>query len=220
MKHARFRDRDSAGDELAQTLLDHAHRQNAIVLALPRGGVRVASRIAQRLHLPLDVLVVRKLGVPCLPELAMGAIATGDVCVLNDEIVDLLGIEPDAIGAVRVHEKIELDRREHAYRGSLPPWDIHGKTVILVDDGVATGATMRAAIAAVRQLGASRVVAAAPVMARDTAAGLRRVADEVAAVALPSSLRSVGEWFEQFPAVADEEVQRVLESAAARTRVT
>jgi predicted phosphoribosyltransferase len=214
--HARFSNRVEAGRLLAEKLLAHAGRKGAIVLGLPRGGIPVADAVASRLGLELDVFLVRKLGVPWQPELAMGAIATGNVRVLNDRVVDSLGLGKEVIDAVAERETLELIRREKAYRGSRPVCALAGRTVIVIDDGIATGSTVRAAIAAVRSQGASFVVAAAPVVPRDTFARLQAEADEVAAVMVPEQFSSVGEWYADFTQTTDQEVRRLLKEAESR----
>ncbi|MGB9606349.1 MAG: phosphoribosyltransferase, partial [Bryobacteraceae bacterium] len=161
----RYRDRAEAGQRLAERLLDYRDRPDVIVLGLPRGGVVVACEVARRLHAPLDVFVVRKLGVPGQEELAMGAIASGGVRVLNRAVVDLWGIPASVIEEVAAREQAELERREKVYRGARPPLEVNGRVVILVDDGIATGSTMRAAVSALRKLGPARVIVAAPVAA-------------------------------------------------------
>jgi len=214
--HARFRNRADAGRFLAERLLAHAGRPGAVVLALPRGGVPVADAVARRLGLPLDVFLVRKLGVPWQPELAMGAIATGNVRVLNDRVVDSLDLGKDVIDAVAEREMLELLRREKAYRGTRPALAPAGRTAIVVDDGIATGSTVRAAIAALRRQKAGRVVVAAPVIAHDSFVRLRGEADEVVAVMTPEDFSCVGEWYEDFAQTTDEEVRSLLEDEAAR----
>src|SRR5947209_3034834 len=175
----RFRDRTEAGELLAKELSAYANQQDVLVLALPRGGVPVAAQVSERLNLPLDVFVVRKLGLPGHPELAMGAIATGNVRVLNAEVVDALRIPEAVIDEVTASERQELERRERAYRADAKPLDVGGKTVILVDDGVATGSTMAAAVAALRQIQTGRIVIAVPTIASSTFRDLRQVADEI-----------------------------------------
>src|SRR5689334_19395114 len=174
----RYQDRAAAGRELARRLAAYAHRPNVLVLALPRGGVPVAYEVARALRAPLDVFVVRKLGVPGHEELAMGAIASGGVRVLNPDVLRMLDIPPEVVDAVAARERHELERREHAYRDDRPPPDVHGKTVILIDDGLATGATMRAAVAALCAQGPARIVVAVPVGSPDTCAELGREVDE------------------------------------------
>ena len=213
--HARFCNRVEAGRQLAEKLLAYAGRKGAIILGLPRGGVPVADAVARRLGLDLDVFLVRKLGVPWQPELAMGAIATGNVRVLNDRVVESLGIGREVIDAVAERETLELIRREKAYRGSRPVCALAGRIVIVIDDGIATGSTVRAAIAAVRSQRASFVVAAAPVIPRDTFERLRAEADEVAAVMIPEDFSSVGEWYADFTQTTDHEVRGLLKDAEA-----
>jgi predicted phosphoribosyltransferase len=181
-----------------------------LVLALPRGGVPVAAEVAKKLGAPLDVFVVRKLGLPDQPELAMGAIATGGVRVINRDVVDSLAIPDIVIDAVAAQEQEELARRERTYRDDLPPPDVKAKIVILVDDGIATGSTMLAAIAALRQLGVARIVVAAPVIAGSTYYQIRRAADDVAAVIVPEEFYGVGQWYEDFSQTTDDEVKNLL----------
>jgi putative phosphoribosyl transferase len=219
--HARFSTRVEAGRLLAEKLLAFAGREDAIVLGLPRGGVPVADAVARRLGLELDVFLVRKLGVPWQPELAMGAIATGNVRVLNDRVVDSLGLGKEVIDAVAERETLELIRREKAYRGTRPSCALAGRAVIVIDDGIATGSTVRAAIAALRRQKASLVVAAAPVIPRDTFARLQAEADEVAAIMVPEQFSSVGEWYADFTQTTDQEVRSLLtEAQALRLKAT
>lgn len=206
----RFRNRDEAGALLAEKLTAYANRSDVSVLALPRGGVPVGVQVAQNLHAPFDVFVVRKLGLPGHPELAMGAIATGGVRVFNGDVVNALRIPDEVINAVTAREYQELKRREQSYRDDLPPPEVEGKTVVLVDDGIATGSTMAAAISALRQLNASRVVVAAPTIARSTYDYLRQNADDVVAVIVPEEFYGVGQWYEDFSQTSDEEVHRLL----------
>ena len=206
----RFQDRTEAGKILAGLLQSYAHRADVRVLALPRGGVPVAFEVAQALHAPLDVFVVRKLGVPGHEELAMGAIASGGVQVLNEDVVAQLGLSTAAIEAVAVRERRELQRRERLYRNQRPAPGVRGCTVILVDDGIATGATMRAAIRALRQLQAGRIVVAAPTMAWSTAQEMRAEADDCVAVMTPTEFYGVGQWYEDFSQTTDEEVRDLL----------
>jgi predicted phosphoribosyltransferase len=214
--HARFRNRVEAGRLLAERLLDYAARPGAIILALPRGGVPVADAVARRLNLPLDLFLVRKLGLPWQPELAMGAIATGNVRVMNDRVVDSFGLGREVIDGVAERELAELERRERAYRGARPPCAVAGRTAIVIDDGIATGSTVRAAVAALRRLKARRIVVAAPIIAHDTLARLRREADEIAAVETPEDFSSVGEWYEDFSQTTDQEVRSLLQAAQGR----
>jgi putative phosphoribosyl transferase len=206
----RFRDRHEAGERLAEELTSYADEPNVIVLALPRGGVPVAAQVAKKLNVPLDVFVVRKLGLPGHPELAMGAIATGGVRVLNGGVINSLRVPDDVINAVTAEEFQELQRRERSYRDDLPPPEVEGKTVIIVDDGIATGSTMFAAIAALRQLNARRIIVAAPTIARSTYYYLRKHADEVVTVMMPEEFYGVGQCYEDFSQTTDEEVHKLL----------
>jgi predicted phosphoribosyltransferase len=208
-----YRDRAEAGRVLASKLSAYADRQNVVVLALPRGGVPVAFEVAQALHAPLDVFLVRKLGLPGHQELAMGAIASGGVRVLNDEVVRSLQIPDEVIDSVAEEEQQELGRRERLYRGDRPPLDVRGKTIILVDDGLATGASMRAAVAALRQMGPAGIVVAVPVGATETCWDLRNEADEVVCGHTPEPFRAVGLWYEDFSQTSDVEVRELLERA-------
>jgi predicted phosphoribosyltransferase len=205
-----FRDRIEAGELLADSLQTYRDRDDVIVLALPRGGVPVAAEIARRLHVPFDVFVVRKLGVPGHEELAMGAIASGGVRLVNDEVVVPLGIPPNVIDSVARSEQIELARREELYRGTREPIGLTGKTVILVDDGLATGSTMRAAVMAVRRQQPARIVVAVPVGARETCAGLAREADDVVCLRTPDPFVAVGLWYRDFTPTSDSEVRALL----------
>ena len=217
-RRTRFHDRSEAGELLADDLSAYADKPGVIVLALPRGGVPVGAQVAKKLNLPLDVFVVRKLGFPGQPELAMGAIAIGGVRVINRDVVDGLQIPELVIDAVVAQEQEELARRRHAYRGNLPAPQVRGNTIILVDDGIATGSTMIAAVAGLRQLGAARIVVAAPVIAQSIFRQIRHVADEVVAVNLPEEFYSVGEWYEDFSQTTDEEVRRLLTETNYRGR--
>lgn len=201
--------RREAGRALAGLLRSHADTP-ALVLALPRGGVPVAFEIADALHLELDLLLVRKLGTPGQRELAMGAIASGGARVLNPEIVDTLRISDAAIEETEREARRELERREQAYRGDRPPPQVAGRTVIIVDDGLATGATMRAAIAALRQLGPQRIVVAVPVAPVDTIAELEQEADEVVCPATPWPFSAIGQFYRNFGQVSDDEVRELL----------
>jgi putative phosphoribosyl transferase len=211
----RFRNREHAGRVLAKLLRSYAGQENLLVLALPRGGVPVAFEIARELDAPLDVLVVRKLGVPGHEELAMGALASGGVRVLNKEVVAALGLDEATIAAAAAAEKAELERRERAYRGDRGPVEVAGRTVILVDDGLATGATMRAAAAAVRAQSPERLVIAVPVAARRTCNELRAEADEIVCAVTPEAFHAVGLWYDDFSPIEDDEVRELLERAAA-----
>jgi putative phosphoribosyl transferase len=217
MAATRFRDRHDAGRLLAERLRDYTGREDVVVLALPRGGVPVAYEVANALGAPLDVFVVRKLGVPGHRELAMGAIASGGVIVLDEYLVRALGIPEDAIRQVIANELHELERREQAYRDGREPPQLEGKTVILVDDGLATGATMRAAAQAVRQHAAPKeIVVAVPVAARETCEQLRDDVDEVVCAVTPAPFRAVGLWYEDFSQTSDDEVRALLARAAER----
>jgi predicted phosphoribosyltransferase len=209
-----FRDRAEAGDELADRLDHYAGRADVLVLALPRGGVPVAARVARALGAPLDVFVVRKLGVPGHEELAMGAIAGGGVRVVNEEVVGKLHLDDATIQRVAEAEEQELARREHRYRQGRPRPDLSGRVVILVDDGLATGSTMRAAVAAARAAGPpARVVVAVPTAPAATCERFLREADEVVCATTPWPFRAVGYSYRSFPQTTDEEVQELLEAA-------
>jgi predicted phosphoribosyltransferase len=211
-----FRDRREAGQRLAERLkLVHDWR-DPVVLALPRGGVPVAYEVALALGAPLDVFLVRKLGVPGHEELAMGAIATGGVRVLNEDVVASLGVPLAHIEAVTAREQQELERRERAYRGERPPLMLRGRSVIMIDDGLATGATMRAAVVAARQQEPDRITVAVPVAASAACADLGAIADEIVCLHTPEPFAAVGYWYERFGETSDEEVRTLLAEAAAR----
>ena len=210
-----YSNRSDAGKYLATKLPDYANRHDVIVLALPRGGVPVGFEVAKALNAPLDIFLVRKLGVPNYEEHAMGAIATGDIRVLNEDTVNYLDIPDEVIDLVAAREMKELKRRERAYRGNRSEPDVRGKTVVLVDDGLATGSTMRAAVEALRQKGPSRIVVAVPVSAPDTCDEYRMGADEVVCASIPESFYGVGEWYLDFTQTSDEEVRELLETASA-----
>ena len=205
-----FRDRREAGRLLAGKLAAYANRPGVLVLALPRGGVPVAYEVARSLNAPLDIFVVRKLGVPGYEELAMGAIATGGVRVLNDQLVERLGIADHMIDAVAEREQRELARRERLYRGGRPTLDVRGRTVILVDDGLATGATIHAAIAALRKLQPARIVVGVPTASPETCEEMRAEADEVICAITPEPFHAVGRWYQDFSQTSDEEVRQLL----------
>ena len=211
-----YQDRRHAGKLPASALKRYADGEDVVVLALPRGGVPVAFEVATALGAPLDVFVVRKLGVPGFPELAMGAIATGGAIVLNREVVDGLQIPEEMIDAVVQAERRELERREREYRGDRPPLDVTGRTVILIDDGLATGARMRAAIAALRQRGPKRIVVGVPITAPETCEEVGREVDDIVCAATPESFQAVGLWYRDFSQTSDEEVRRLLQQAAQR----
>lgn len=212
-----FRDRSEAGRLLAQKLSAYAGREDVIVLALPRGGVPVAFEIARAIHAPLDVFVVRKLGVPGHEELAMGAIARGGILVLEPNVVEDLAIPPEVVADVAAREEQERLRREREYRGDRPEPEVQGRTVILVDDGLATGSTMRAAVAAQRKLHPATIVVAVPVAAPLTCAELAEVVDDIVCVRTPEPFHSVGEWYEEFLQTTDEEVRELLARAERET---
>jgi len=211
-----FRDRVEAGDALAGLLGHYAGRPDVLVLALPRGGVPVAARVAEALGAPLDVFVVRKLGVPGQPELAMGAIATGGVRVVNEQVVGRLRLGEAELQRVAEAEERELARRERSYREGRGPPDLAGQVVILVDDGLATGSTMRAAVAAARRLGPARVVVAVPTAPASTCQRLGEEADEVVCATTPRPFRAVGYSYRSFPQTSDEEVRSLLRAAWAQ----
>jgi predicted phosphoribosyltransferase len=210
----RFRNRSEAGQFLAQKLKKYADRPDVMVLALPRGGVPVAIEVARVLNATLDVFLVRKLGLPEREELAMGAIATGGVRVLNEEVVRALRVPDEVIDAVAAQEQQELKRRERLYRGDRPPPDVRGKIVILVDDGLATGSTMRAAVVALRKQRPERIVVAVPVGAPETCEELGEEADEVLCARTPEPFFAVGLWYADFSQTTDEEVHDLLSRAA------
>jgi putative phosphoribosyl transferase len=208
---ASFPNREEAGRRLAESLREYADRPDAIVLALPRGGVPVAFEVARNLHLPLDVFIVRKLGVPGFEELALGAIASGGVRVLNEAVVGSLPDAARMVEEVTANELTELERREHSYRVGRPPLELRGRVVILVDDGIATGATMRAAVAALRQHGVARIVIAVPVGAADTCRALKEEVEETVCLLAPESFHAVGQFYKEFGQITDEEVRDLLD---------
>jgi len=211
--NAQFHDRRDAGRRLAAELRPYADRSDVIVLALPRGGVPVGFEIADALHAPLEVFVVRKLGLPGQEELAMGALASGGVRVLDDALIRALHVSDDDVQRVTRWEQAELERREHQYRGSRNFPDLHGKTVILVDDGLATGATMRAAVLALRKEEPRAVVVAVPVAAAETCNAFRTIADDIVCAKTPEPFIAVGLWYEDFSQTTDDEVRDLLEHA-------
>lgn len=211
---SQLQDRSEAGRRLAAALARYADRSDVLVLALPRGGVPVAFEVARRLRAPLDVFVVRKLGVPGQEELAMGAIASGGLRVLNRRLVQSLGITPAAVERVTSAETRELERREREYRGDRPPAPVQGRTIILVDDGLATGSTMTAAIDALRVQDPARIVVAAGVGAPQACAALSGLADECVCAVRPPVLDGVGRWYADFSPTTDAEVRDLLERAA------
>jgi len=209
-----FRDRTEGSQLLAQKLTAYRNQPEVLVLGLPRGGVPVAFEVAKALNAPLDVFLVRKLGVPGHEELAMGAIASGGVRVLNSEVVQGLNLSSEAIDKVAAKEQQELERRERAYRGNRPPLDVRDRTVIIVDDGLATGATMRAAAVALRQQQPGRIVIGVPVSAPETCNQFRAEVDEIVCAVTPQPFYAVGLWYENFSQTTDEEVRDLLERAA------
>lgn len=229
-----FADRTDAGQRLGATLQQfigqqfvgqdiigrECARDGIVVLALPRGGVPIGYHVAKALDAPLDVFVVRKLGAPTQPELAMGAIASGGRRVINEEVVRVLHVTPQQMEETAQREGDELLRREHAYRGDRAPVEVAGKCVLLVDDGVATGYTMRAAVDALRQLGPKRIIIAVPVAARDTCEELKRHADAVVCLFTPFDFAAVGQWYRRFDQTSDDEVRLLLELEAQRTAPT
>lgn len=208
----RFRDRIDAGRQLAARLDRFARTPDVVVLGLPRGGVPVANEVAARLEAPLDVFLVRKLGVPGHPELAMGAIAEGGIQVLSRDLIHELGIPHALVERTAVRERLELERRDTLYRGNRRAVRVSDRTVILVDDGLATGSTMQAAILALRQRRPKQIVVAVPVGARETCESLARSVEEVVCVATPEPFNAVGLWYDDFSQTSDEEVRRLLES--------
>ena len=215
----RFEDRFDAGRFLAQALKHHAGKTDVAVLALPRGGVPVAFEIARALGAPLDVFVVRKLGAPGYEELAMGAIATGGVRVFNEEVIQRLGVSESWIEATIREQEEELQRREAAYRGDRSPVEIEGRTVILVDDGLATGASMRAAVRALRLRHPAAITVAVPIGSRDTCDQFRGQVEEVVCARTPEPFHAVGAWYRNFTQTTDDEVRELLDRAAHERRV-
>ena len=212
----RFQNRAEAGQRLATKLTQYAHRPDVIVLGLPRGGVPVACEVARNLHVPLDIFIVRKLGVPGHEELAMGAIARGEVRVLNAEVIEALQIPDEVINQVAALEWSELERREQTYRGNRPPPELLGRTVILVDDGLATGSTMRAAVAALRQMEVRSIVVAIPVAALATVREMQAEVEELVVVLAPAQFFSVGQWYADFSQTTDAEVRELLDPSLKR----
>lgn len=211
----RFRDRFDAGRRLAAELAAaYARRPDALVLAIPRGGIVIGFEVARALHLPLDVFIVRKIGAEHIPELAVGAIASGGVQLIDESIVRAVHMSQQSVDQVIARERAELERRETAYRGARPLPEVHGKTVLLVDDGVATGASMRVAIAALRQRGPAQIIVAVPVVDASVAPILAREADRLVAVSTPEHLGAVGEWYLNFDQTTDTEVIELLERAS------
>lgn len=214
-----FRDRRDAGRFLAGLLEHYKNRSEVLVLALPRGGVPVGYEVATELGVPLDIFLVRKLGVPGYDELAMGAIATGGVIVLNDDVIRDLGIRPEVVQSIAGEQGRELQRRERAYREGRPPPDISGKVVILVDDGLATGSSMRAAVDGLRLLHPARIVVAVPAAPEATCRELSAVVEEAVCATTPSPFFAVGHSYADFTQTTDDEVRELLRASAARWRV-
>src|SRR5437773_1144390 len=212
--HMRFKDRIEAGRQLANALTEYANRHDVVVLALPRGGVPVGFEVAQALHAPLDVFLVRKLGVPGHPELAMGAIAAGGVRVLSEDLISELGIPRTLVEQVAIRERLELERRDRLYRNGRPFPTLRDRVVIVIDDGLATGSTMEAAVAALQAHHPARIIVAAPVAAAETCARLRALADEVVCAQTPEPFNAVGLWYERFDQTSDEEVIDLLKRAS------
>lgn len=208
-----FKNRIEAGRSLARALKSYAERPGILILALPRGGVPVAFEVAQALNIPLDLLIVRKLGLPGQEELAMGAVATGGAKVLNHALMQSLGISEAVLNPVVDKERKELERRERVYRGERPVPEVSGRWVILIDDGLATGSTMRAAVSALRQQRPAGIVIGIPVAPADTVEELRKEADEVVCLATPEPFSAIGEWYEDFSQTSDEEVGDLLAQA-------
>jgi putative phosphoribosyl transferase len=210
---ALFHDREDAGRALARELSKREDLEDPVVLALPRGGVPVGLEIARALEAPLDILVVRKLGLPEQPELAMGAVASGGIRVLNEDLLREGILSESVLDRVAKEELEEVERRERVYRGRRPAVDIRDRTVILVDDGIATGSTVRAAIQAARERGARKIVVATPVAPPETVRQLAREADDVVCLATPRLFMAISPWYRHFPQLEDQEVHRVLEAA-------
>jgi predicted phosphoribosyltransferase len=213
-----FRDRFEAGRRLAEKLEGYTNRPDVIVLALPRGGVPVGYEVAHALRAPLDVFLVRKLGFPGQEELAMGAIASGGVRVLNTNLLRRFHVPDHTVEAIARRELAELERRERAYRGSTTPPSVRGRTVILVDDGLATGSTMRAAAAALRRMDPARIVVAVPVGAESSCEEFGGIVDEVVCAETPEPFQAVGQWYDDFSQTTDEEVRELLQRARAKSR--
>lgn len=206
----RFADRRAAGQALAEALVAYANRSDVVVVGLPRGGVPVAAEVARVLQAPMDILLVRKLGAPMQPELALGAIASGGFRVVDDALMRTLGVSDGALAMVESTERAELERREARFRERHPAASLAGRTVILVDDGLATGATMRVAIQAARAAKATRVIVAVPVAPPETMARLRTEADEIFCLQTPAHFMGVGAWYERFPQLTDAEVLSLM----------
>lgn len=220
MSRGLFRDRYEAGRQLAGALTEYAAHPNLLVLALPRGGVPVGFEIARSLNAPLDLMLVRKLGVPGHEELAMGAIASGGIRIVSEDVVATFGISDRVIATVAANEEQELNRRERIYRDQQPPPVMRGRIIVLVDDGLATGSTMRAAAVALRSQDPARLIAAVPVAPIESCTELRREVDEVCCLSTPSPFLSVGTWYQDFSQITDEEVRSLLEARASSQEVS
>lgn len=214
---APYRDRVEGGRRLVSALKDLERLDDALILALPRGGVEVGAEVARAFDLQLDLLIVGKIGVPWQPELALGAMASGGVLLLNQDIVQATGVSPEEIDEIAATERRELERRERAYRSGGGAVEVRGRTVVVVDDGVATGASMRAAVSSLRERGPSRIVVGVPVGSAGTLLLLKRLADEVVCPLVPPFFTSIGEWYEDFPQLSDDAVRRLLEESRQRT---
>ncbi|WP_088240421.1 phosphoribosyltransferase [Calothrix rhizosoleniae] len=210
---AKFRDRTEAGKMLAQKLITYTNRKDGLVMALPRGGVPVGYEVAKKLNIPLDICIVRKLGVPGHKELAMGAIASGGVRILNYDVVSWLNISSGTIDEVATHELRELQRRDQVYRGDRSPPDVRNKTIILVDDGIATGSTIRAAIAILQQQQPRRIVIATPVAPLTVCQELQALVDEVVRLSMPEPFYAIGLWYDNFAQTTDAEVRELLDKS-------
>jgi putative phosphoribosyl transferase len=206
----RFHDRIDAGRQLAAALTEYEGRPDVVVLGLPRGGVPVAHEVARQLHVALDVCLVRKLGVPGHVELAMGAIADGGVEVLSLDLIRDLGIPRQTVEQIAVRERLELERRDRVYRAGRQPASVNARIVLLIDDGLATGSTMEAAIRVLRTQAPAKVVVAVPVGPRETCERLRTIADQVVCLSMPEPFEAVGAWYEAFPQTTDDEIMRLL----------
>jgi putative phosphoribosyl transferase len=209
-----FEDRAEAGAFLATKLMHYTHRPDVLVLGLPRGGIPVAYPIAQALGAPLDVFVVRKLGVPGQEELAMGAIAMGEVIMLNNDLIVQMGVSPAVVESVIKHQTVELSRRESLYRGNRPALSVQGRTIILVDDGLATGATMLAAVVALQRMQPTKIVIAVPVATKQICEAFQEKVDEIVCAITPSPFIAVGAWYKNFSQTTDDEVRALLDHAA------
>jgi putative phosphoribosyl transferase len=212
---ALFMNRADAGKKLSEKLIKYARREDVAILALPRGGVPVAFEVARRLRAPLDIFLVRKLGLPGQEELAMGAIASGGIRVLNEDVVNRLGVPDDVLNSVTTKEMAELERRERAYRGDAPMIEVSDRTVILIDDGLATGASMKAAVSGLWSRDPDRLVVAVPVAAPDVCARFQQLVDEIICLETPEMFFGVGAWYDDFAQVIDEDVRQLLQRANA-----